>query len=83
MLQKYRIIPLVFILFLFGFTLITGSTAFAKPKERANSNRELCEGRDKGAGSGNFRRIFSHMRNKINCFKDKGLNIKESLLELK
>ena len=68
MLQKYRIIPLVFILFLFGFTLITGSTAFAKPKERANSNRELCEGPGQGAAAGNFRRKFIRMKSKINCF---------------
>jgi hypothetical protein len=37
MIKTYRIIPLVFILFLFGFTLITGSTAFAL-------NAKICEG---------------------------------------
>ena len=75
MLQKFKITTCAFILFLCGFTLITGSTAFAKPKERANSNRELCEGPGQGAASGNFRRKFIRMKRKINCFKNKGLNI--------
>ena len=33
MLKTYRIIPLVFILFLFGFTLITVSPVFAQAPE--------------------------------------------------
>ena len=32
MLKTYRIIPLVFILFLFGFTIITVAPVFAQPE---------------------------------------------------
>jgi len=48
MLKTYRIIPLVFILFLFGFTLITVSPIFAQStkdlEDRINRlEREICD----------------------------------------
>ena len=41
MLKTYRIIPLIFILFLFGFTLITVSPVLALSNEAIRANQEV------------------------------------------
>ena len=59
MLKTYRIIPLVFILFLFGFTLITVSPVFAEDSPEFVACQQI-----KPAGD------FNLMKQKKNCFRD-------------
>ena len=59
MLKTYRIIPLVFILFLFGFTLITVSPVIAEDSPEFVACQQIKP-------SGDFRL----MKQKKNCFRD-------------
>ena len=59
MLKTYRIIPLVFILFLFGFTLITVAPVFAEDSPEFVACQQIKP-------SGDFRL----MKQKKNCFRD-------------
>ena len=59
MLKTYRIIPLVFILFLFGFTLITVSPVIAEDSPEFVACQQIKP-------QGNFKL----MRQKKNCFRD-------------
>ena len=59
MLKTYRIIPLVFILFLFGFTLITASPVLAKDSPEFMACKQI-----KPRGN------FKLMKQKKNCFRD-------------
>jgi cob(I)alamin adenosyltransferase len=58
MLKTYRIIPLVFILFLFGFTLITVAPVFAEDSPEFVACQQMPFGNQKEA------------RQKKNCFRD-------------
>ena len=59
MLKTYRIIPLVFILFLFGFTLITVAPVLAEDSPEFVACQQIKP-------SGDFRL----MKQKKNCFRD-------------
>jgi hypothetical protein len=59
MLKTYRIIPFIFILFLFGFTLITVSPVIAEDSSEFVACQQIKP-------SGNFRL----MKQKKNCFRD-------------
>jgi hypothetical protein len=59
MLKTYRIIPLVFILFLFGFTLITVSPVIAEDSPEFVACQQIKPHGD-----------FKLMKQKKNCFRD-------------
>ena len=59
MLKTYRIIPLVFILFLFGFTLITVSPVIAEDSSEFVACQQIKPGGD-----------FQLLQEKKNCFRD-------------
>ena len=59
MLKTYRIIPLVFILFLFGFTLITVAPVIAEDSSEFIACQEIKPSGD-----------FQLMKQKKNCFRD-------------
>ena len=59
MLKTYRIIPLVFILFLFGFTLITVTPVLAEDSPEFVACQQIKPGGD-----------FQTMKNKKDCFRD-------------
>ena len=59
MFKTYRIIPLVFILFLFGFTLITVSLVYAEDSPEFMACKQI-----KPRGN------FKLMKQKKNCFRD-------------
>ena len=59
MLKTYRIIPLVFILFLFGFTTSSGSVIFEKESLQFVACQQIKPSGD-----------FQLMKQKKNCFRD-------------
>ena len=71
MLKTYRIIPLVFILFLFGFTLITVTPVLAEDSPEFVACQQI-----KPNG------VFQLLQEKKNCFKDIARALQDQISEL-
>ena len=71
MLKTYRIIPLVFILFLFGFTLVTVAPVLAEDSPEFVACQQIKPSGD-----------FQLLREKKNCFRDVARALQDQISEL-